>query len=147
MLERLDNVFKRLRSFELKLKARKCRFFQEKTIYLGYVISKEGVSADPEKVRTVQDWPVPSDKKDVRSFLGLASYYRKFIKGFVAISKPLNTLLAKDENVIWNDKCSSSFNELKSCISSSPILGYPNFQETFIFETDASLLGLGAIIS
>ena len=115
--------------------------------YLGYVVSKEGVSADPEKVRTVQDWPVPSDKNDVRSFLGLASYYRKFIKVFAAISKPLNTLLAKDENVIWSDKCSSSFNELKSCLSSSPMLGYPNFQEPFILETDARLLGFGAILS
>ena len=147
MLERLDNVFKRLSSFGLKLEARKCRFFQKKTIYLGYVVSKEGISADPEKVRTVHDWPVPSDKKDVRSFLGLASYYRKFIKGFAAISKPLNTLLAKDENFKWSDKCSSSFNELNSCLSSSPILSYPNFQELFILETDASLLGLGAILS
>ena len=92
-LERLQKVFERLEHFDLKLKASKCEFFKEKVIYIGHVVSKDGIETDPAKVEAVKNWPVPKSIKDVRSFLGFTGYYRRFIKGYASIARPLNDLL------------------------------------------------------
>ena len=92
-LDRLEAVFQRLHTYNLKLKASKCEFFKKQVTYLGHVVSEEGIKTDPEKIRVLKNWPVPKSVKDVRKFLGFTGYYRRFIKGFSTIVRPLNDLL------------------------------------------------------
>ena len=101
-LEHLKIVFERLREAGLTLKPKKCFFAQIRVIYLGHVISREGVSPDPEKTSKVRDFPIPTDTTRVRQFLGLASYYRRFVSGFAAIAGPLHCLLKKDATFFLN---------------------------------------------
>ena len=147
MIERLDNVLSKLGNYGLKLKPSKCAFFQRSTKYLGHVISEEGVALDPDKVRVVKEWSTPTNRVEIRSFIGLASYYRKFVKGFAMIANPLNELLSVEGDFVWSDKCEEAFSILKERLTTAPILGYPDFKEDFILETDACSDGLGAILS
>ena len=145
-LQNLTEIFDHLRAANLKMKPSKCRFAVKKVVYLGHVISKDGVSTDPEKVRLVREFPVPKSQKDVRSFLGLANYYRKFIKDFSAIAAPLNALLSKDTNFEWTLDCQNAFDTLKNALSSAPILAYPDFSKPFILYTDASSTAISYIL-
>jgi hypothetical protein len=159
MIDRLDCVFERLEKFGLKLKPRKCSLFKRETIYLGHVVSADGISTDPEKIRAIEDWEEPKTEGELRSYLGLCSYYRRFIKNFAHIAKPLNSLLSggkatkdskKSKNLFaqnWNEDCSNAFKELKKKLITAPVLGYPDFSLPFIVETDASFHGLGAVLS
>lgn len=147
MLNRLRQVFLQLRSANLKLNPKKCSFFKKEIKYLGYVVSEEGVSTDPEKIASVRDWPVPQTKKQVRSFLGFCSYYRKFVKGFSLIAKPLFSLTENLAKFIWTDQCEMAFRELKRRLISSPILSFPKSEGQFILDTDASNHGIGAVLS
>ena len=104
-LQRLEEVFRRLRMANLKLKPRKCFFFKEKVAYLGHIISHEGIATDPDKVKAVNDWPTPANVRDVSSFLGLASYYRRYIKGFANIARPLHQMMEKDHPFNWTVEC------------------------------------------
>lgn len=131
MLNRLRQVFLQLRSANLKLNPKKCSFFKKEIKYLGYVVSEEGVSTDPEKIASVRDWPVPQTKKQVRSFLGFCSYYRKFVKGFSLIAKPLFSLTENLAKFIWTDQCEMAFRELKRRLISSPILSFPKSVNLF----------------
>ena len=115
MIERLRVVFARLGQAGLKLKPSKCHLFRQSVAYLGHIVSTEGVATDPQKVQAVADWPVPRCVKDVRSFLGLASYYRKFIRGFAGIASPLHALTEKSQDFIWDESCQGAFEELKVC--------------------------------
>lgn len=130
--------------------------------YLGHVVSEEGVKVNPDKIAVIKDWKTPQTEKDLRSFLGLAGYYRKFIKGFSQIAAPLHSVLSKQEKKVkgkkmvtkeipfkqkWNADCDNAFEKLKSCLTSTPVLGFPNFSSPFIVETDASYDGLGAVLS
>ena len=147
-LERLREVFERLRQAGLKLKPSKCFLLRPKVPYLGHVISAEGVSTDPEKIEAVKCWPVPSRVTDVRSFLGLASYYRRFIQNFAEIAAPLHRLTAKTaEKFKWTPECDSAFRMLKEKLVSAPVLAFPCFSEEFVVDCDASDYGLGAVIS
>ena len=135
----------------LKLKPTKCHFLQKEVTFLGNVVSADGIKTNPEKVKAVKTWPVPVNLKKLQSFLGLASYYRKFILGFSSIAEPLYTLSRKNIPFSWQQEQQAAFEELKDRLVSAPILAYPNFSPTagsFILDTDDSqYLRIGAVLS
>ena len=116
-------------------------------LYLEYVVSGRGIAADPKKVAAVRDFPEPSDLKSLRSFLGLTSYYRRFIPNYSVQAKPMYCLTRKDAPYKWTESCKMAFVKLKQALTQAPVLAYPNFQEVFLLETDASGVGLGAVLS
>ncbi|KAI5743998.1 hypothetical protein M8J77_024652 [Diaphorina citri] len=148
--EQLDNlraVFIRLRNAHLKLSPKKCNLFRTEVQYLGHVVSTEGVSTDPKKIEAVKSWPIPKDKHEVRSFLGLVSYYRRFIKGFADIARSLHRLTEKGKAFVWTEECNLSFETLKSELCKAPILRYPVAGKPFVLDTDASQFAIGAVLS
>ena len=146
-LENLRKVFERLREAGLRLKPSKCHLSKREVSYLGYVVSAEGIAADGQKVLAVSSFPVPSDLKQLRSFLGLASYYRRLVKNFAQVAHPLFKLTRKDTPFLWNVPCQQAFEELKRRLTSAPLLAFPNFTRGFLLETDASGVGLGAVLA
>ena len=146
-LRRLATVFQRLRESGLKLKAKKCHLFKESVLYLGHIVSAQGISTDPEKVRAVKEWPTPTTVKEVQSFLGLASYYRRFIAGFSNIARPLHRLTEKGQQFAWSEACDAAFIELKGRLQEAPILAYPIPDLEYLLDTDASNEGIGAVLS
>ena len=159
-LKRLETVFTRLRQIGLKLNPEKCRFGARNVNYLGHVISEEGIATDPGKISAVNDWPIPKTTRELRSFLGLASYYRRFVSKFADIARPLHQVTAKanadhgysKKELVsiasyWNRECQLAFNALKSALTTTPVLGYADFSLPFQLEVDASFSGLGAILS
>ena len=146
-LERLTHVFDRLSNAGLKLKPSKCSLFAEEVNFLGHVISRSGVRTQQSKIEAVQKWPIPQNVKDVRSFLGLAGYYRRFIRNYAKIARPLHRLTSTREKFTWNEECQQSFEALKSALTSAPILGYPRQDGQMILDTDASGIAVGAVLS
>lgn len=146
-LENLKTVFQCFRDANLTLKPKKCALFQSEVSYLGHVVSEQGVSCDPKKTEAVRDWPQPCSVTDVRSFLGLASYYRKFIPNFSTIAAPLTELTQKNKQFCWSESCEQAFQNLKNLLSSPPVLAYPVEDAPFILDTDASLTGVGGVLS
>ena len=146
-LERLDLALRRLENANLKLKPSKCSFGQRSVTFLGHIISDKGISTDPEKLKRIQTWPQPRNQGDMRTFLGYASYYRKFIKGFAQIVAPLNRLLQKEEAYKWSADCDTAFEAIKQAFSDTVTLSHPNFKKTFIVDTDASDYGIGGVLS
>ena len=146
-LANLKEVFMRLRAAGLRLKPSKCFFGTNKVVYLGFVVSREGISADPKKVEAVRDFPQPRDVKSLRSFLGLASYYRRFVSGFSVVANPLFALTKKDVDFQWTAKCEEAFQELKKRLTEAPVLAFPVFHQGFLLDTDASGVGLGAVLA
>lgn len=146
-LELLGVVFRRLREAGLRLNPEKCHFARRELKYLGHVVSSEGISTDQEKVRAIQDFPVPTNVKALRSFLGLASWYRRFVEKFASVSAPLRGLLKKNAKWCWGDEQTKAFDELKRALSTAPILACPDFAETFVLQVDASNAGLGAALT
>ena len=145
-LRDLENVFKRLEEAGLTLKPSKCYICQKKLIYLGHEISAEGIGPDPNKVKAIKDMRVPQNKTELRSYLGMCSYYRKFITDFAKIASPLHQLTHDDCEFTWIDKHQEAYNQLKSRLINPPILSHPNFDFPFIIQTDASYEGLGAVL-
>lgn len=150
-LERLETVLKRLADTGLKVKLQRCAFLQQSVKFLGHQISAEGVGMDPSKVSAVKNWKVPTTSKELQSFLGFCSYYRRFIQGFSQIAGLLHDLVNKCSGVkktgtMWTPECDSSFEQLKEKLTSAPILGFADFTQPFILETDASQHGLGALL-
>ena len=135
-----------MRQHSLFAKLSKCSFGQSQIDYLGHVVSREGVRVDDSKVAAIQQWPPPSSVKQLRGFLGLASYYRKFIKGFAMLAAPLTDLLKKD-TFLWTEQAHQAFLTLKTALTQAPILALPNFKQPFILEIDASGAGIGAVLS
>ena len=147
-VERLSHVFNRLREAGLKLKPSKCNFFQKKVVFLGHVVSKAGVSTDPSKIDVVTDWPTPINVTQVRSFLGLCNYYRRFVKNYAKIADPLYKLIGKgDRNFKWTGECQSAFDTLKTALTTTPVLGYPSATGQYTLDTDASDHATGAVLS
>ena len=145
-LQHLDAIFERMRTYGLRLKPSKCQFAVEKVHYLGHIFSKEGVETDPAKTEAIQSFPTPRRDKDVRSFLGVCNYYRKFVPNFSKIVSPLNYLLKKDVKFTWDDACEKAFSQMKKALTSSPILAYPDFNKEFILYTDASTYSIGYVL-
>ena len=115
--------------------------------FLDYLITAKEILPDEKKIQAVRDYPVPKNLRELRGFLGLASYYRKFIEKFSSIAKPMNQLLKKDKDYQWNDACQNSFEILKDRLIKALILRYPDFTKPFYIETDASGTGLGAVLA
>ena len=144
--EHLRIVLEVLRKNKLYAKFSKCDFWMKEVLFLGHIISKEGISVDPAKVVAVKEWARPRTVTEVRSFLGMAGYYRRFIKDFSKIALPLTTLTRKDQKFVWSDKCEDSFQKLKECLTTAPILALPNGVDNFILYTDASIQGYGGVL-
>ena len=148
--EHLDNlglVFNRLREAGLKLKPSKCFVCQKQVKYLGHVVSPDGIATDMTKTEKVANWPIPTHRREVQQFLGLVSYYRRFIKSFATLAKPLYRLTEKTTTFKWNEECQKAFDELKTCLITAPILAFPDYCKPFILDTDASDTGIGAVLS
>ena len=164
MLDTVGLVLDRLKEFNLKIKPRKTFFFQENVVFLGHVLSKDGISPNLEKVSKVRDWPVPKTAKEVHSFLGLVSYYHRFIPQFVKWANPLHDLIQpvvtkkKHAGVRipplpsnlplfqWTSEHQESFEKLKEALTSALVLAYPECSKPFVLETDVSLKGLGVVL-
>ncbi len=142
-LAHLQEIFDRLRAAGLKLSPKKCNLFQRQVEFLGHVISKDGVATDPQKTAAIREWPVPKSVTEVRSFLGLCSYYRRFIRGFADIARPLHRLTEKAAEFLWTEDCQQAMDQLKDALTSAPILSFPG---AFILDTDASSFGIGAVL-
>ena len=139
----LNDVFGRLRRANVKRKPSKCSFARSRVKYLGHVVSRDGITPDPNKYCALKEFPVARCTRDLRSFLGLANYYRRFIKNFAKIASPLNQLTHKNICFDLSTACDNAFHELKSSQISAPILAYPDFSLPFDLHTDASLTGIG----
>jgi transposase InsO family protein len=146
-LTRLENVFKRLLENHLKFKPSKCVFFQKSVNVLGHTVSEAGIHTEISKIAAVKEWPEPKNTKEIRSFLGLASYYRKFVKGFADIARPLHKLSEKYAKFNWTNDCQEAFDRLKEALTTAPILAYPKVGCRFILDTDASDKAVGAVLS
>ena len=159
-LSKLEAVFSRLHKHGLKLKASKCEFFKDSVTYLGHIVSSRGIETDPEKLKALSDWPVPHDVKSLRTFLGFTGYYRRFVKDYSKVVKPLNDLLAghgstrkgqkgkkpKAKPWCWGESQQIAFDRIKQLLCSPPVLAYADYSKPFILHTDASGDGLGAVL-
>lgn len=145
----LVKVLGRLRQVKLRINPNKCEFLKKEILYLGHVISATGISPDPEKIRVIQNYPVPKDAKETKRFVAFANYYRRYIKNFAYIAVPLNRLAKKGVKFEWNDDCQKAFETLKNSLMTPPILEYPNFSKENIFnlKTDASGSAIGAVLT
>ena len=146
-LERLETVLARLQSACLKLKPNKCSFLQSSVDFLGYKVSGRGIETDDSKIEAVLRWPVPVKLRDVRSFLGLCGYYRRFVPNFSALAAPLHAMTKKNATFHWTAECQNAFDELKHKLSHAPVLALPRDDDTYVLDTDASDHGIGAVLS
>jgi hypothetical protein len=142
----LRMVLEKLRSNQLYAKFSKCEFWLMEVAFLGHVISARGISVDPSKVKDVLNWMPPTNAPEIRSFLGLAGYYYRFIKDFSKIAKPMTRLLEKNKDFDWTKECQVSFEELKKRLTSAPVLILPDITKKFNIYCDASRQGLGCVL-
>ena len=151
-LTSLQAVFEKLKKAELKLKPSKCEFFKQELTSLGHVVSKNSIQTDSKKVKAICRWPMPTNVTEVRSFLGFTNYYQRFIKKYAQVAKPLHKLISgenvskKWNSIKWDPECQEAFDRLKELCTTTPILAYADFKKPFILYTDASVLGLGAVL-
>ncbi len=146
-LQHLCAVIEKLRGAGLKLKPSKCHFIRKEVKHLGHVITPDGLKPNPGRVSAVKEYSATSSVTEVRQFLGIASYYRRFIHGYAKTAEPLHTLTQKNETFLWTPSCQAAFQILIQKLVETPVLAYPNFQEPFVLETDASIKGSGAVLS
>jgi hypothetical protein len=148
----LKMVLDRLREYKLYAKLSKCSFFQKEVHFLGHVVRAGEIAMDPAKIQSVQNWPAPKDVHQLRSFLGLANYFRRFIKSFAHITAPLNELTHKEVQFNWSEQHDAAFNQVKVALTTAPCLALPDFEaartdKPFVVTTDASDFGIGAILT
>lgn len=143
--QHLRIVLNILRSHKLFAKRSKCTFAVGSIEYLGHIVSGEGVATKPSKIQDVVDWPVPKNVSKLRGFLGLTGYYRRFVKGYGTICRPLHDLLKKN-SYQWGVEQQKAFDNLKEVMTSCPVLALPNFNQPFVLETDACGIGIGAVL-
>ena len=146
-LERINMVFKRLRSAGFKLKASKCELFRPEVSFLGHTISRFGIRPSPDKVQAVKNWKQPQTVTQVRSFLGFSSYYRRYMQNFSVRAAPLNRLLEAGQAFIWTDDHENAFQDLKSALTGEEVMAFPQDNGLFILDTDASDYGIGSVLS
>ncbi|XP_074373866.1 uncharacterized protein LOC141714233 [Apium graveolens] len=144
--EHVRTALEILRKKKLYAKFSKCEFWLQEVQFLGHIVSNEGIKVDPTKIEAITNWERPRTATEVRSFLGLAGYYRRFVQNFSRIATPLTKLTRKNEKFIWNDKCEESFQELKQRLITAPVLSLPDDQGNFIIYSDASHKGLGCVL-
>ena len=144
--EHLRIVLQRLREHKLYAKFTKCEFWLKEVPFLGHVISEDGISVDPSKIQDVLNWEAPTSVPEIRSFLGLAGYYRRFVPDFSKIAKPMTELLKKGVKFNWNDKCDQAFLTLRKLLTSAPVLAQPDITRPFDVYCDASGTGLGCVL-
>eukprot|EP00253_Pinus_taeda_P012699 PITA_12699 len=142
----LRMVLQTLREHQLYAKLSKCDFYKEEIQYLGHVISKDGIAVDPEKIKTILDWPVPKDVADIRSFMGLAGYYRRFVEGFSRVAYPITSLQKKGRTFRWSSECQQSFERPKQLLTSAPVLSIADPNKDYVVCTDASGEGVGGVL-
>ena len=145
--DHLVNVLNRFRVHNLRMKATKCHFGAKSVCFLGHVVSSKGVHTNPQKIDVVSTLSIPRTIEHVRSFLGLAGYYRRFIPNFATIVAPLMRLTKKGIQFCWGDKQQVAFTHLKELLCTAPVLAYLRLDAPFILQTDASDLGLGAVLT
>ena len=143
----INKIFKTLSKHNLKIQFHKCKFLSKETEYLGHILTPEGVRPNPKKIKDITNLKLPKTQKQIRSFLGITGYYRKFIKDYAKVAQPMTKYLKKNINVNINDpNFINSFEKLKKIITEAPILKYPNFNNKFKLVTDASDFAIGAIL-
>ena len=140
-------IFQRLREANLRLGHKKCTLARTSVTVLGHLVSEEGLQPDPRLLESIREIQPPSSVTQVRSFLGLVGYYQRFIKGFSKIAAPLNKLLEKNKTFVWTTECMAAYQELKELLLKEPVVAYPDFSVPFRLYTDASNVGLGAILA
>jgi len=145
-IRNLRLVFERLRAAKLQLNLEKCKFAQTELKYLGHVVNSEGINTDPEKVRAVREFPAPQTVRQLRSFLGLAGWYKRFVPDYSKVTAPMNKLLRKGVNWEWNAQANDAFKNLKNLLTQAPVLACPDYTQQFFIQTDASDVGLGATL-
>ena len=146
-LQNMDQIFSCLRQAGLKLQPSKCRLCQRAVSFLGHIVSPAGIATDPEKTERIGNWPIPLSRKDVQQFLRLTNYYRRFIQNYAHVAKPLNRLTEKTATFQWTEECQQAFDFLKHKLTSTPILAHPDYSLPFTLDTDASDVGIGAVLS
>jgi hypothetical protein len=145
--EHLKIVLQTLRKHKLYAKFDKCDFYQRRIQYLGHVISEEGIAVDPEKIKSIMEWPIPKDVADIRSFMGITGYYQRFIEGFSKIAYPITSLQKKGIRFTWSQKCQDNFDKLKGLLTTTPILRVVDPDKDFTVCVDASKEGLGGVLT
>ena len=146
-ISQLQTVFNRLKSAGLRLKPKKCHLFRRKVKYLGHVVSEDGIQTDPDKTEAIRNWEQPTTVSNIRAFLGLCSYYRKFVPNFATLAKPLIKMTEKSSKFEWGPEQQESWMKLKQKLTTAPVLVYPDPEATFVLDTDASDQGIGAVLS
>lgn len=146
-LKHLDMIFDRLRKHDLRLKLKKCSFLQLETNYLGFIVDRDGIRPDPKKVEAIRSLPVPTCVREVRSFVGMSSYYRRFIPNFSEIAEPIIALTKKHAHFKWTEKHDKAFQYLKDSLSVVPLLAYPDPNKPYTLYTDASGTCIGACLT
>ena len=146
-LERLDEALARLEDAHLKLKPSKCKLLQTEVLFLGHIVSAQGMKPNPRLVEAVKDWDVPRNRKDVQRFLGLCNYYRRFVPHFSNLANPLTHLTSKNVDFQWTTETQQSFDALKAALCAAPLLAYPLPEGDYILDTDASNVAIGGILS
>jgi hypothetical protein len=139
-------VLQKLREHKLYAKRSKCEFWLREISFLGHIVSNGGISVDPSKEKDVLNWKPPTTVFEIRSFLGLVGYYRRFIEGFSKLAKPMTTLLEKNAKFIWSEKCQANFEELKKKLTMAPVLILPDLSKSFSIYCDASCQGLRCVL-
>ena len=146
--QRLAAVLERFQSTGLRLKPKKCKFFQMEVSFLGHLVSAEGVRTDPDKVAVIRSWLTPKNVMHVRSFLSLASYFHRFIAHFAEIARLLHGLTNKSQkDFTWTDSCQEAFEQLQDALVTAPVLTYPHLKYRYTLDTDASNCTIGAVLS
>jgi hypothetical protein len=144
--ELLRIVLEKLRQNQLYAMFSTCEFWLEKVAFLGHVLTADGVAVDPEKIEAMLEWQQPKNVTDIRNFLGLVGYYQRFIENFSKITKPMTKLLKNNVPFIWPPKCEASFQELKSKLTTTPVLTLPDIQKDLMVYCDAFRQGLGCVL-
>jgi hypothetical protein len=145
-LQHLHEVLSLLAKDQWVVKLKKCHFAKQEIKYLGHILSAQGVNTDPDKVTAVMHWPTPANVRELIGFLGLAGFYRKFVRHFAIIAKPLTQLLKKHQLFVWTTDHQQAFSALQQALCSAPVLGIPDFAKPFAIETDTCQIGVGAVL-
>lgn len=143
----LEEVFRRLREAKITVSSDKCQICRAQMKYLGYVVDRNGLHVDPDKVKAMLDLPTPSSVGEVRRVVGTFSWYRRFVPDFSSIIAPITALLRKNIKFVWTEECNKSFRHLKECLVSAPILSCPDYTKPFVVQTDASGYGIAAVLT